>query len=137
MPVRVLLTLGPAVPVHAVEVPANVTVRAFVPHDVVLPQMAGVVTHAGLSTVTSALAHGVPMVCIPQGREQPLNAARVEAVGAGRALEAASGADQIEKCVDEVLNDPAMRASAARFADLTRGLGAGSTATDMVESLAW
>ena len=40
LPVRVLLTLGGVIPIDAVPVPTNVTVRDFVAHDMVLPHMA-------------------------------------------------------------------------------------------------
>ncbi len=51
MPVRVLLTLGGAIPIEAVAAPPNVTVRDFVPHELVLPHMRAVITHAGMSTI--------------------------------------------------------------------------------------
>ena len=79
LPVRVLLTLGGALPPSAVDAPPNVTVRGFVPHEQLLPHMAAVIFHDGLSTITAALTAGVPLVCIPQGRDQPDNAQRVAA----------------------------------------------------------
>ena len=66
--------------------PPNVTVRGFVPHHLVLPHMAAVISHGGLSTITAALTAGVPLVCIPQGRDQSDNAERVAASGVGRAV---------------------------------------------------
>ena len=42
-----------------------------------LPHAALVVTHAGWQTINAALADGVPLVCVPDGRDQPDNAARV------------------------------------------------------------
>src|SRR4249919_2949195 len=76
LPVRVLLTLGGALPASAIDPPANVTVRGFVPHHLLLPQMAAVISHGGLSTITTALAAGVPLLCIPQGRDQSDNGTR-------------------------------------------------------------
>jgi UDP:flavonoid glycosyltransferase YjiC (YdhE family) len=38
-------------------------------HPELLPRTDVVVTHAGLSTVMAALASGVPMVCMPMGRD--------------------------------------------------------------------
>ena len=74
LPVRVLLTLGGVLMSNSVNAPANVTVREFVPHDLVLPYMATVISHGGLSTITTALTAGVPLLCIPQGRDQHYNA---------------------------------------------------------------
>ena len=83
LPVRVLLTLGGVLPLSPVDPPPNVTVRGFVPHDLVLPHMAAVISHGGLSTITAALTAGVPLLCIPQGRDQSDNAERVAASGSG------------------------------------------------------
>ena len=74
LPVRVLLTLGGAVPCNSIEAPPNVVVREFVPHDLVLPYMASLISHGGLSTITAALTAGVSLLCIPQGRDQHYNA---------------------------------------------------------------
>jgi UDP:flavonoid glycosyltransferase YjiC (YdhE family) len=133
--VRVLLTLGGVVPIDAIAAPPNVTVRAYVPHDMVLPHMAAVITHAGLSTITAALEAGLPIVCIPQGRDQHLNAARAEACGAGRLVDAAATATELAGAVDAVLRDGAFRSAAKRLADEIAALGHGELATDRVERI--
>jgi UDP:flavonoid glycosyltransferase YjiC (YdhE family) len=135
LPVRVLLTLGGVVPISAIDAPPNVTVRDYMPHDLVLPHMQAVITHGGMSTITSALAAGVPMVCIPQGREQPINAARVAAIGAGGVLPPGASAAEIAAEVDAVLRDQTARAAARSFAARIAALGAGETAADEVEQL--
>jgi UDP:flavonoid glycosyltransferase YjiC (YdhE family) len=83
LPVNALLTLGQVLRTSEICSPPNVAVRDFVPHPSVLPQVSVVVCHGGLSTIMVSRAHGVPLVCIPQGREQGLNADRVSACGAG------------------------------------------------------
>jgi UDP:flavonoid glycosyltransferase YjiC (YdhE family) len=135
LPVRVLLTLGGVVPIDAVDPPPNVTVREFVPHELVLPHMAAVVSHGGMSTITTALAAGVPLVCIPQGREQPINASRVAACGIGRVLAPDASAAEIAAAVEATLPNTHMRRSARRFAELIDGLGRGATATDHIARL--
>jgi UDP:flavonoid glycosyltransferase YjiC (YdhE family) len=131
VPIRVLLTLGGVLAVDSVDVPANVVVRGYVPHAQVLPYVAAVVCHGGLSTITATLAHGVPLVCIPQGREQPLNAQAVEECGAGRAVAIDAKPAEIAAAVRSVLSDDAIRAAAARFADADPG----RLATSLVERL--
>jgi UDP:flavonoid glycosyltransferase YjiC (YdhE family) len=131
LPIRGLLTLGGAVAPESVLAPANVTVRGHVPHEGVLPSMSAVVTHGGLATITTALAFGVPLVCLPQGREQPLNAARVEAVRAGRSLPGDSPASAIAGAVVEVLSNRSIRQAAARFVSSDRG----DTAARLTEEL--
>ena len=81
LPVRVLVTLGPALdPSGFFKAPDNVRLEKFVPHRAVLPHAAAVVSQFGLGTVMKALAHGVPLVCIPLVGDQPENAARVQAL---------------------------------------------------------
>jgi len=134
--VRVLLTLGGVIPTDSVRAPANVMVRDFLPHDLILPHMAAVVCHGGLSTITAALAAGVPLICIPQGRDQDLNAARVEACGVGRVVAPGSSAAEIATAVRAVIRDASARESAGRFAEAIAALGAGEQATVEVEQLA-
>jgi len=114
LPVRALVTTGGAT--LRSTPPANVHVARFVPHAHVLPQAAAVVTHAGLGTVHAALAHGLPLVCLPVGRDQPDNAARVEWHGAGERLTPKSSPAVIRAAVERVLRDPAFAASARRLA---------------------
>ncbi len=66
--------------------PPNVAVRRHLPHNLVLPSTTAVISHSGLSTITAPLAEALPLLCIPQGRDQHSNAARVEASGTGPTL---------------------------------------------------
>ena len=86
LPVRGLVTTGPAVSPDAIRAPANVTVVASAPHREVLPEAGLVVTHGGHGTVIKALAAGLPLVILHHGRDQPGNAVRVTARGAGIAV---------------------------------------------------
>jgi UDP:flavonoid glycosyltransferase YjiC (YdhE family) len=135
LPVRVLLTLGGVLAPDAVPASRNVTVRGYVSHEAVLPHMAAVVTHAGMSTVATALAAGLPLVCVPQGRDQPLNAARVEELGAGLMIAADSTPGTLANAVQRVLADPQFRAAAQRLAANTAAIGNGELAADLVETL--
>jgi len=114
LPVRALVTTGGAT--FRSTPPANVHVARFVPHSKVLPEAAAVVTHAGLGTVHAALSHGLPLVCLPIGRDQPDNAARVKWHGAGLRLSPNSSPAAIRAAIEKVLGDPAFAASARRLA---------------------
>ena len=63
--------------------PPNATRTGYVRHGAVLPHADLVIDHAGLGTVLAALAHGLPQLCVPLGRDQPANAAAVSRTGAG------------------------------------------------------
>ena len=135
LPVRVLLTLGGAWAASALDPPPNVTVRGFVPHDLLLPYMAAVISHGGLSTITAALTAGVPLVCIPQGRDQPDNAKRVAAAGVGRVVAADAPPAEIAAALGDLLADRAALREARRFAHVIAGLGRGDAVTRKVARL--
>jgi UDP:flavonoid glycosyltransferase YjiC (YdhE family) len=135
LPVRVLLTLGGVLEPAAVSAPGNVTVRGYLSHEAALPHMAVVVTHGGMSTVATTLAAGVPMVCVPQGRDQPLNAARVQELGAGLVIAADAAPGKLANAVEQVLADPAFRTTAQRMAANSAAVGNGELAADLVETL--
>jgi len=135
---RVLVTTGPA-DVAGLPVPANAVLVRHVAHGEILPRAAAVVTHAGHGTVAAALAHGVPLVCLPNlARDQPALAARVAALGAGRTLdgEAATAVD-IAEAVDQVLRDGSYAAAARRLAAVIAVMGgAAAAAASRLERLA-
>lgn len=86
-PFDVVITTGD-VDASAIEVPANVRVERFVPHAPVLDRAACTVCHAGMGITQESLAHGVPVVAVPFGRDQPEVARRVQVAGAGVRLPA-------------------------------------------------
>jgi UDP:flavonoid glycosyltransferase YjiC (YdhE family) len=61
----------------------DVRVERWVDQATVLRTAKAVVCHAGAGTTLGALTAGVPVVAVPLFAEQPLNAARIAAVGAG------------------------------------------------------
>ncbi|HST65296.1 MAG TPA: nucleotide disphospho-sugar-binding domain-containing protein, partial [Mycobacteriales bacterium] len=111
--------LAAAAGVHAILVappesvpdpPPHVTVAARVPVLELLPQLAAVVSHGGLNTVTEALAHGVPLVVAPIRHDQPVNARDVAAAGAGvRVSFARAEPARIAAALAAALGDPAYR----------------------------
>jgi MGT family glycosyltransferase len=113
--VRGLVTLGPAMAGERFDVPANVAVAASAPHAQVLPHADAVVTHAGHGTVMRALVHGVPLLCLPMGRDQDDNAARVVARGAGLRLRPSAKPPRIAAAVRRLLDEPEFRANATRL----------------------
>ena len=113
--VRGLVTLGPTLDQHQFKIPSNVVVRQSVPHAQVFPLASAVVTHAGHGTVIRALAQGVPLVCIPFGRDQPGNAARVVARGVGLKLDKKADVASIRQAIQRVIAEPAFRDSARQL----------------------
>lgn len=116
LPVRGLVTTGPAVNPAAISVPANVSVRRWVRHADVLPYCSAVLTHGGHGTVMKALAAGVPLVVAPLGRDQPDNAARVVHAGAGLWVSKKAGVPALRDAIARTLDEPRYRAAARRMA---------------------
>jgi UDP:flavonoid glycosyltransferase YjiC (YdhE family) len=119
LPVDVVVTVGRTLdPGELGAQPRNVRVERFVPQDELLPRCAAAVSHAGSGSVAGALAHGVPLVCVPIGADQPLNAARCVALGAGLALDPLTlRPEDARDAVAEVLDEPAHRRAAERLRD--------------------
>jgi UDP:flavonoid glycosyltransferase YjiC (YdhE family) len=131
MPVRVLLTLSAGARQEELDVPANTTVRGRVPHELLFPYMSLVVCHAGMTTISTALTFGVPLVCIPQGRDQVRNANRVAAVGAGLVTTERT----VGTGVRILLREDRYRQVAARFAEESAPLGRGELAAELVRGV--
>ena len=113
--VRGLVTLGPAMAGERFDLPANVVAVPSAPHARLFPHAAAVVTHAGHGTVMRALAHGVPLLCLPMGRDQDDNAARVVARGAGLRLRRSARPPRIAAAVRRLLDEPGFRVQAERL----------------------
>jgi UDP:flavonoid glycosyltransferase YjiC (YdhE family) len=105
LPVRALVTLGPALDAVEFDPPANVRLVKFVSHDVVLPHARALVTQCGIGTLSKSLRHGVPMVCLPLVGDQHDNAARVVARNAGIRLPAKANCGCIQTAIMRVLQD--------------------------------
>ena len=130
------MTTGTAVDPAEIEAPPNVHVVQAAPHSRILPKASVVITHAGHGTTIKALSAGVPLVCIPMGRDQKDNTVRALRHGAGVRLSAKSKPDKIAAAVAEVLADPHYAAAARRFADiLVREAATTPSAADEAEAM--
>ena len=132
---RVLFTAGPAIDVAQLRLPANTKAEQFVPHRAVLPHASLVITHAGWQTVNAALSCGVPLVCIPDGRDQPDNAVRVLAVGAGVRVSKKAPIRKIRRVVEEALGDPSLKRGAELMATALSRQDGTLTTVEALENL--
>ncbi|HEY6696230.1 MAG TPA: glycosyltransferase [Solirubrobacteraceae bacterium] len=114
--VEPVLTLGPAIARDAVRIPDGVTVMGVADHDRLMPGAGAVIGHGGLGTVLRALAHGVPQLVLPLGRDQTFNAGRVEQLGAGLRLPADAGPQRIRRALDALLGDERYQEAATHAA---------------------
>jgi MGT family glycosyltransferase len=133
--VRVLVTAAHLEDIGVM--PANAVIRSFVPHEAALPSAAVTVTHGGHGTVSASLAHGVPIVALPNAAaDQPFLAARLQQLDAGIALDGESAPDVIRLAVRAVMTQPLYAAAAKRLAIAIQDAPGVSGAATEIERLA-
>jgi UDP:flavonoid glycosyltransferase YjiC (YdhE family) len=137
LPLRLLVTVGrDRDPADLGPVPANVRVERWVPQADLMPHVAAMVCHGGSGTVTMGLAAGVPMAVVPLFADQPWNAERVDALGAGIALEGGPEAiERLREAVVRITGDPGYRSTAQRIAAEMRALPPVDAAVGVVRGL--
>jgi len=137
LPVRAVITTGPSL--HPEDVPAaeNVHVCKAAPHSKILSEASLMITHCGHGSVMRGLAAGVPLLCLPMGRDQNDNAARVIARGAGIRLSPKSTAQEIAAATQTLLGEPQYRESAKSLGARIRTDFENSTAVEMLERIAF
>ncbi|MGK9171412.1 glycosyltransferase [Inquilinus limosus] len=118
LPINLVVTTGREIdPAAFGPQPDHVRIERYVPQSLLLPRCELMVSQAGSGAVIGGLAHGVPMVLLPIGADQPANAARCAALGAARVLEPISSTVQtVREAAQAVLADPAYRRAAERVA---------------------
>lgn len=116
--------------------PANVHVERFIPQATLPPCCDLVVSHAGSGSVLGALAHGLPMVLIPIGADQPLNAARCQALRVAEVLDAVGATpEMVRAAVSSVLADAGFRGTAERIRDEIAALPGPECAVTLLDRL--
>ena len=117
LPVRGLVTLGPTIAPEELTARDNVVVVQSAPHEQVMKQASLLVTHGGFGTLARALAHRLPAVVMPMGRDQGSNAEKVMVHGAGLALPPDADPAMIAGAARKVLADPAYAEAAGRLGE--------------------
>jgi MGT family glycosyltransferase len=115
----------------------NVHVECYVPQSMALPACDAVLSHCGSGTMYAALDHGLPMVNVPIGMDQPENAARCAAAGVSMTLDAsARGVDSVRDAVHAVLREPSYRTNAQRVQQEMQALPDPREVVTLLEALA-
>jgi UDP:flavonoid glycosyltransferase YjiC (YdhE family) len=116
--------------------PRGVIIRSYIPQQELLPWCDAVVAHGGAGTVLGALAHGVPLLVIPQGADQWSNAAQIVTAGAGRRLlRDELSAVAVRDCVMALLSEPSYRQAASNVEGEIRAMPSASDAIVGLEAL--
>ena len=147
-PVDVVLATGQGLPAGALgELPANVHVGGYLPQSTVIGKAAVVVCHGGYNSMMAAMSNGIPVYCIPMAADQPYNAARLLAAGAGLSSSIYSGPpaagpppftppspDEVGGAVRQLLEDPRFRSGAIRVRAEIEALPPVAAAAQQIES---
>lgn len=138
LPINVIATVGREIDPHEFgPQPANIQIAQYIPQSAILPHCSLVVSHGGSGSVMGALAYGRPMVLIPMGADQPLNAARCADLGVARVLDALEATpEMVAAAVSAVLGEPGYRRAAERLRDEIAGLPGPEHAVALLERLA-
>ena len=99
------MTVGDAAdPAELGPLPANVRAERWIPQAEILGEAAAMVGHGGFGTMLGALLAGVPQVVVPLFADQPYNARRIAALGAGLAADA-ERPETIRAAVERLLDE--------------------------------
>lgn len=132
--VNAVVTVGNDVdPARLGAPPAHVLVERWIPQALVLPRSRAVVAHAGAGTLLGALARGVPLVLLPHGAEQHLNAEAARRAGVALVHAPAElDPDAIAASLERVLTEPQFGAAARRLGDEIAAMPAADAALAVI-----
>jgi MGT family glycosyltransferase len=118
-------------------VPAHVRIERYIPQTLVFPRCDLVICHAGSGTVMAALAHGLPLVLVPIGADQPQNARRCAAQGFAHVVDTDTLTPSVARAaVLDGLANPSYRQHAEELRAETEGLPGPEQAVTFLERLA-
>ncbi|HET9444556.1 MAG TPA: glycosyltransferase, partial [Acidimicrobiales bacterium] len=136
-PVTAILTIGTDNdPAQLGPVPEHIHVERFIPQSLLLP-FCDVVVNQGGTAILATLAHGLPLLILPQGANQFHNAAACLAAGVGRRLLPGEvDADAVRREVRQLLDDPGLRQAAQRVAGELAAMPGPDAGVALLEQLA-
>ncbi len=135
LPVRAVVTLGPALYLADFPGADNVLVVTSASHEALMAQAALFVTHGGHGSVIRPLMAGLPVLVLPGLRDQRDNAQRVVHRGAGLMLERDAAPEVIGAAVQALLDTPTYRDAARTFGAAIAEDLAHRRAEDLIEAL--
>jgi UDP:flavonoid glycosyltransferase YjiC (YdhE family) len=138
LPISVIATVGREIdPAEFGPQGSNIHIARYIPQSSILPHCRVVVSHGGSGSVMGALAHGLPMVLLPMGADQGLNAARCADLGVARLLDALEvRPEDVREAVATVLVEPSYRRNAEHMRDEIGSLPEPEHVVRLLEQLA-
>lgn len=117
------------------DIPPHAEVHSWVPQRAILEQADAFVTHAGMGGCGEGLLAGVPMIAVPQGAEQFMNADRLVALGVARRVDTADAtAETLRAALDDLVGDPERVDRSKQLQAAARAEGGTARAADLIEN---
>ncbi|MFD6277157.1 macrolide family glycosyltransferase [Streptomyces sp. NPDC060209] len=117
-------------------IPPNVEVHPWVPQRAILERADAFVTHAGMGGCGEGLLAGVPMIAVPQGAEQFMNADRLVELGVARRIDTPQAtADTLRAALNDLATDPEVARRSALLRTDAQAEGGTSRAADLIENM--
>jgi UDP:flavonoid glycosyltransferase YjiC (YdhE family) len=136
-PVTAILTIGSDNdPAAFGAQPEHVHIERFIPQSLLLPFCDAVVNQGG-TAILPILAHGLPLLVLPQGANQFHNAQACVAAGVGRRLLPGEvTAEAVRRDVHALLHDPGLRDAARRVQGELAAMPGPERGVELLEQLA-
>jgi UDP:flavonoid glycosyltransferase YjiC (YdhE family) len=112
-------------------------IERYIPQSLILPYCDLMIVHGGSGTVKDAFRHGLPMVIIPVGADQHVNAKQCADLGLARVVAPEERTPEaIREAAMEVLQNPTYRENAEKLRDEVRAMPGLDEAVRLFEQLA-
>jgi UDP:flavonoid glycosyltransferase YjiC (YdhE family) len=136
LPIEVVATIDENIAADHLTIPTNVQARAFVDHGEVMPTVGMVIGHGGHATTMYALAHGLPVLVIPQFQiDQPVLGQQLASCGAGMVLDQDAEVPAIRDAVMTLLESEEAASAASSVGERIRAQDGVRKATERAEAL--
>lgn len=134
MKMRAVLLVGEDTAQAPRELPPGVIAIPYAPHRALFTRSRAIVHQGGIGTTAQALRSGNPSLIVPWSHDQPDNAARVAALGAGLVLPKRKlRPDAMRAALTRLLNEPSFALAAARIAEKIRAENGAQAAAMRIE----
>ncbi len=137
-PVNLIVTVGRNQdPTRFDPLPDHIHVERYIPQSLLLPYCDLVIAHSGYNTVVNVLGAGLPMVSVPVGGDQEVQAKPGVRMGASIMIPPNErSADAIREGARKLLADSTYRENAERFRDRLQVMPGPDQAVLLLEQLA-
>ncbi len=137
LPVEVIATIDASIVAAGLQVPGNVEARGFVAHGDVMPTVSLVIGHGGHATTMLALAHGLPVLVVPQQPmlDQPMIGRVLAEHGAGVVVGQEPSIEELRAAVTSLLEDDSYARAAGAIGTRLRQQDGAARAADRIEAL--